>query len=609
MNEEIRIKPRKIRQLKKSGYLDKITPSIPKDEEILNIKLDITAIDRTMGYFFIPIIIVGILMIQIMIFNFSIWTAVIIVIGIIMTIYYLFAFTRGYRIKILVFTNKGMYLFDSRRSITGVEPVKYIDSKFINFLGWPIHSKKKKFYVNLGVDFPIKSSIDSLKFMYFLLHYYCNPKKQIKNRLENQSVVNVEEEFQKIINKSIYKISNERYLDVYKKNERHLIKYTSYEILTFVIMILLLLFVYNQFESTEEWYLIIIFDAFILLICITILIALPITVRDYKRSFNKISLLHDCNFEVCSDGIKATSNSKEVWFPFKDNLIIGKYEITEKVFISRYDVYDGVEFKKFNEKNRLYQVGPVEDYEYFYDIVMYHYLKWLDQNDLILKEDQIKDKFFSSDPFKGEIAEKIMLKEGIDVPNITDMSTIYIDSEQANFKYSKEIYKRHIPSDEKIYYVHQQETSPPFIKRRLLLSLVFAVIFGLLIVLLIVYLQSEFPNDIEGYILLIYPLIPIWITGRHIVRSSRIIKEIKNQEVIFTESKIIFKRKGWLYPLLYDNIRSVYKISEKRKKRYYKYLKFHAKNKSNVITLYGIGFDNPILTILNSKCTVKYSTV
>lgn len=255
----------------------------------------------------------------------------------------------------------------------------------------------------------------------------------------------------------------------------------------------------------------------------------------------------------------------------------------------------------------MYQVGPVEDYEYFYDIVMYHYLKWLHQNDLILKKEQIKKTFFSSDPFKGDIAEKVTLKE--DVPNISDMSTFYIDSEKAIFKYSKEIYNRYIPNDEKIYYIHQQETSPPFIRRRLFLSLVFAVILGLFVVLLLVYIQSEFPSDPESYSLLIFPLIPIWFTGLHIVRSVSIIKEIKNQEVIFTESKIIYKRDVWLYPLLYDNIRSVYKISKKRKKRYYKYLKFHAKNKANVITLYGIGFDNPILTILNSKCNVKYAAV
>ncbi|MHA1374894.1 MAG: hypothetical protein ACTSR7_11400 [Promethearchaeota archaeon] len=610
MNEENKIKPRKIKQLKKSGYLDKITPSIPKNEEILNIKLNIDASTRIIGYIFIPLIFLTILIMQTMFINFSIWTVVILVIGIIITIYYIVAFKKGYRIKILVFTNIGMYLFDNIVSRTVAEPVKYSDSEYINFVGWPIHSKKKKFYVNLSMYFKLKSNIDTLEFMYFLLNYYCNPKIQIKNRLKNQNEYDKEREFQKIIDKSKFKISNERSIEIHKKKEGLLIRYVCYEILTFFIMISLLLFVFSQFESTDEWYLIILIDAFILLICVMILIFLPITVKDFKKSFKRMNFLPDSNFEICSDGIKATSNSGDVWFPFEDKLIIGKYDSLEKTFgFFNPEIYDGIEFKRFNDKNRLFQVGPVENHEYFYDIVMYHYLNWINQNDLILKEEQIKEKFYLSDPFKGAIAEKVMLKEDIDVPNISDMPTFYIDSEKANFKYSKEIYNRYIPNDEKIYYIHQQETSPPFIKRRLLLSLVFAVKFGLLVVLLLVFIQSEFPSDIEGYILLIFPLYPVGIMGLHVVRSSRIIKEIKTQEVIFTESKIIFKRDAWLYPLLYDDISSVYKISEKRKKRYYKYLKFHAKNKSNVITLYGISFDSPILTILDSKCKVKYSIV
>ncbi|MHA1192500.1 MAG: hypothetical protein ACTSP9_09405 [Promethearchaeota archaeon] len=74
MNEENRINPRKIKQLKKTGYLDKITPSIPKNEEILNIELNIDASTRIIGYIFIPLIFLTILIMQTMFINFSIWT-------------------------------------------------------------------------------------------------------------------------------------------------------------------------------------------------------------------------------------------------------------------------------------------------------------------------------------------------------------------------------------------------------------------------------------------------------------------------------------------------------------------------------------------------------
>ncbi|MHA1671412.1 MAG: hypothetical protein ACTSV5_12660 [Promethearchaeota archaeon] len=543
-------------------------------------------------------------------FFISTWNFVVILVGAIFYIYYIFSFKKGYRIKILVFTNKAMYLFVDIDSHMVVEPVKYRDSEYINFVGWSIHSHKKKFYINLGIYFKLESNIDSLEFMYFLLNDYCNPKIQIKNRLKNQNVHDIEGEFQKIINKSTFKISNERLIDIYKKKGSHLIKYTIYEILTFFIMISLLLFIYNQFVSTDEWYMIIIMDAFILLIYVIILIALPIIVRDFKKSFTRMNFLLDSNFKMCSDGVKATSNSGDVWFPFEDKLIIGKYNSLEKaISFFNPEIYDGIEFKRFNDKNRLYQLDPLEEHEYFYDILMYHYLIWLNQNDLILKEEQIKERFFLSDPIKGVIADKVMLKEDTKVPNLSDISSFNFHSDKAIFKYPKVLYNRYISDDEKIYHIHQQKTIPTFVRTRFILSIIFIVMFGLLTLIIFVSIPNLFPDDPQAYSLLIFTLLPILLPGTHAVRSGCIIKVIKTREVIFSESKIIFKRDVWLYPLLYDDISSVYKISEKRKKRYYKYLKFHAKNKSNVITLYGISFDSPILTILNSKCKVKYSVV
>lgn len=608
MSEENKLKPRNIKQLKKSGYLDKVTPSIPKNEDILNIELNIDATTKIMFYFFIPIFIGMIEWIFIIIFNFTIWNFVTILVGTIFYIYYIFSFKRGYRIKILVFTNKAMYLFDSIDSRTVAKPKKYSDSEYVNFMGWPIHSKKKKFYVNLGIYFKLESNIDSLEFMYFLLNDHCNPKIQIKNRLKNQNVYDIEGEFQKIINKSTFKISNERSIDIYKKKGSHLIKYTSYEILTFFIMISLLLFVYNQFVSTDEWYLIIIMDAFILLICVIILIALPITVRDFKKSFTRMIFLPDSNFEICSDGVKATSNSGDVWFPFENNLIIGKYDSLEKTF-SLFDpgIYDGIEFKRFKEKNRLYQLGPIEDHEYFYDILMYHYLIWLNQNDFIMKEEEIKELFFLSDTIKGVIADKVMLKEDTNVPNLSDISSFNINSDKAIFKYPKVLYNRYISDDEKIYHIHQKKTIPTFVRTRFLLSIIFIVMFGLLTLITFVYIPNLFPDDPQAYSLLIFTLVPILLPGTHALRSRGIIKVIKTREVIFTESKIIFKQERWLYPILYEDIRFVYMISEKKKKRCYKYLKFHSKNSSNISTLYGIDLDSPILKILNSLCKVKYS--
>lgn len=607
MNEENKIKPRKIRQLKKSGYLDKIIPSIPKNEEILDIQLDIFMFPKIMGYFLIPIIICGSLVVGTFFNNYSLWnlwTFLTLIIGIICYIYYIFFFKKGYEIKILVFTDKLMYLFDNKKERN--KSVKYSDSKYINFVGSEIHSKKKNFYSNLGLNFRMKSNITSLKFMYYLLNYHCNPKIQIKNRLNNQNVHNAEQELQKILNKTLFKISNERYNDIYEKKRSLIVRFAIYEILTFVIMILLLLFVDIQIDPITGGYLNIMFDAFILLIGILCLIGFSGTFIDFKNSYNKMNFRPDSMFEVCSDGIKAATNSGDVWMPFEENLIIGEYNTIEKIFsLFSPKIYDGLEIKRFNEKHRLYQIGPVEDHEYFYDIVMFHYLKWLEKNNKILKKEQILQSLILSDPNKGDIAEKITLKEDIVVPNISDMSSFYIGSEKATFKYPKDSYTYYIPVDEKIYYIHQKKTIPTFVRVRLYLSLGFTIMFGLLVLLFFVYFQIEFPDTPEIYVLLIFAYFPISFTGRHLLRSIKIIKDFKDREVIFTESKIIFKREDWLYPLTYDAIKHVYKISENRKKRYYKYLRIYTKKQPNATTLYGISHDNPILTILNSKCEVK----
>jgi hypothetical protein len=115
-------------------------------------------------------------------------------------------------------------------------------------------------------------------------------------------------------------------------------------------------------------------------------------------------------------------------------------------------------------------------------------------------------------------------------------------------------------------------------------------------------LQNE-PTDI--LLLFILPLIPIFWIGYLFFKTILSLKKIKNTEAIFTESKIVFKRKNWIYPLSYDDINYVHKTFENSRKRYYKFLHFHSIKKAYLMTLHDIGFDNPMITILNAKCKVK----
>ena len=126
MNAENRLKPRKIRQAMRAGYLEKITPSIPKNEDILNIELKIEAFDRITGIIFIPVfsIIFYILVLGIensfnAPFTHFTWSSLTLVIGILLNIYYLLRCKKGYNIETIVFTNKGMYFIGETLNVHG----------------------------------------------------------------------------------------------------------------------------------------------------------------------------------------------------------------------------------------------------------------------------------------------------------------------------------------------------------------------------------------------------------------------------------------------------------------------------------------------------------
>ena len=594
----------------RAGYLEKITLSIPKNEDILNIELKIEAFGRILGIIFIPAFTIVFYILVLAIensfntpFTHFLWSSLTLVIGILFNIYYILRGKRGYDIQTIVFTNKRMYFFDNKMKVD--ESVKYSEVKNVFLNQFSPYEQSKKFLIHLEYFSQIKSTKDSLKFIYFLLNNYCNPKVQIKNTLKDKRIPNIEDEFQKIIQKSIFNISNERYTDIHKKKEGFLIKIISYMAITIVVIILIISFVNNSSSTSIEFAIVV--DVLVLIIGSLILFGIPTTGNYIYTSLKRITYLPNSNFEICTDGIKATSHSGDVWIPFEDDLIINPYDCTVKFFsFSENCIYDGIQFKKINEKDIKFQVGPAEDHEFFYLITLYHYLNWLNENELILNEEHVKEHYFLSDPFKKTIAEKIMSNEevieAIDVPAILDMPSFTIESEKAIFKYSKDLYKHYISDDEKIYYIHQQVAIPPTIRRKFIFQLIFSCILGLTSIVLFLSLQNE-PFDISH--VFIYPLVLIFFKGYSFFKTVILLKKIKNIEVVFTESKIIFKRKDWIFPLSYDNIQSVHKLYENSRKRYYKFLQFHSIKKAYLMTLYDIGFDNPMITILNAKCKVN----
>jgi len=610
LNAENRIKPRKIRQAMRAGYLEKITPSIPKNEDILNIELKIEAFERILGIIFIPVFIIMFYILVLEIennfnapFTHFTWSSLTLVIGILFNIYYILRGKRGYDIQTIVFTNKRMYSYN--KDLKMDESVKYSDVKNVFFDQYSSYEPKKKFSIHLEYFSQTKSTKDSLKFMYFLLYNYCNPKIQIKNTLKDKRIPNIEDEFQNIVQKSIFNISNERYFDIHKKKEGFLVNIIIYMAITIVVIFLIISFVHNELSTSIEFAILI--DVFVLIIGSLILYGIPYTGNQIYSSLKRINYLPNSNFEICPDGIKVMSPSGEALIPFEDELIISPYDCMLKMFtISDKNVYDGIQFSKFNVKEIKFQVGPIEDHEFFYLLTLYHYLNWLNENKLILNEEHVKEHYLLSDPFKKSIAEKIMSNEevieAIDVPAILDMPSFTIESEKAVFKYPKDLYKYYISDDEKIYYIHQQVAIPPTIRRKFSFQIFFISLLGLTSLLLFLGLQNE-PTDI--LLLFILPLIPIFWIGYLFFKTILFLKKIKNIEAIFTESKIIFKRKDWIFPLPYEDIQSVHKSYENSKKRYYKFLHFHSREKDYLMTLYDIGFDNPMITILNAKCKVK----
>lgn len=594
----------------RASYLEKITPSIPKNEDILNIELKIEAFGRILGIIFIPVFIIMFYILVLEIensftppFTHFTWSSLTLVIGILFNIYYILRVKRGYDIKTIVFTNKRMYSYD--KDLKMDESVKYSEVKNMIFNQVSPYEPSKKFSIHLEYFSQTKSTKDSLKFMNFLLYNYCNPKVQIKNTLKDKRIPNIEDEFQRVIQKSIFNISNERYFDIHKKKEGFLVNIIIYMAITIVVIFLVISFVHNELSTSIEFAILI--DVFVLTIGCLILYGIPYSGNQIYSSLKRINYLPNSNFEICPDGIKVMSPSGEALIPFEDELIISPYDCMLKMFaIFDKKIYDGIQFSKFNEKKIKFQVGPVEDHEFFYLLTLYHYLNWLNENKLILNEEHVKEHYLLSDPFKKSIAEKIVLNEkiteAIDVQPILDMPSFTIESEKAIFKYSKDLYKFYISDDEKIYYIHQQVAIPPTIRRKFSFQIFFICLLGLTSLLLLLVLQNEPPDILNVFII---PLLPIILIGSSFFKTILFLRKIKKIEAIFTESKIIFKRKDWIYPLSYDDINYVHKSFENSRKRYYKFLHFHSRKKDYLMTLHDIGFDNPMITILNAKCKVK----
>ena len=126
MSVEETLKPRVVRRLKRSGYLEKIKPAITKNEEILSIQFNIDSLNRIFGYISIPLIsLLPLIIYFLIVIDFTpllIGFALFAIIGGIIELYFIFVSKIGYTIKMLVFTNTGMYLFDNKQN---EESIKY----------------------------------------------------------------------------------------------------------------------------------------------------------------------------------------------------------------------------------------------------------------------------------------------------------------------------------------------------------------------------------------------------------------------------------------------------------------------------------------------------
>ncbi len=602
MNNPNTINPKYIRQLNRSGYLEKIKPSIPVEEEILDIHLNVFALNRIMGYVFIPIFTVLLSSLTVSLenefdmpyVNFT-WFSVVLIVSIIIYIYFIFFSKRGYEIKILAFTNKAIYLFDSvHKSVERQDYEKH--AKYISFYR---STYVKKFYIGLGLNFEIKLNKDSLKFIYFLLYNYCTPKAQIKNRLLNDKGTHDENDIIKIIQQSEFKISNEKNNDIYNKRKGLLNRGVTYEIITILVIIGIILF-FQFYQSDYGWWIVLI-DLFVIIIGGLIIYGIPQTSLELHKSLKKMTYIPNSVFKISDNGINAISQEREVWIPFEDELIIGTYDSIEKFFMSKC-IYDAIDLCKIDDKKNSRQIGPVEDHEHFDLIVLNHYLNWLHKNDLILKKEFVKTHYLNSDSFKELIIEKIRLKEPQSlIPESYNIPTFSINSEKLSFKYSREIYNRYMTNDEEIYQIFKQEGVPHSILKSGISEIMFLIILCLG-VLFLLFVPYSYPDII---VLIIIILVLGICVGLNFNNTMREYRRIMFLEAIFTEEKIIFRRKDWIYPLAYDDIKIVRRLDENIRKRYYKKIEFHSKKKGNVMTLYDIDYDNPILKILDSKCNVE----
>jgi hypothetical protein len=133
-----------------------------------------------------------------------------------------------------------MYIF---RNKSDDESRIYSDAKNLGFAWDLTYLKKNNFKISSDINFQGKSTIDLAKFIYFILAYYCNPKDQIKNRLKQKNVENLDEEYRNVIEHTQFKHSDTRYREIKRKKKILPLRVVTFSAITVMTMILILLFV------------------------------------------------------------------------------------------------------------------------------------------------------------------------------------------------------------------------------------------------------------------------------------------------------------------------------------------------------------------------------
>jgi hypothetical protein len=576
---------------KNADFLDKIKLKLKENEEVIDIFMRVSKDNSILKLgiaigiitFYFPVAFVlktaGIININ------SIWIIIISLIGVPFVLYFSINMSKYYQFNLIIFTNKGIYNSSEFIPYTKIHLFYLMGTKSLstNITGELMKLENFSKYLE------IKHYFESIIFN------FCPYDMQLKKLVGNEDEIEkLSQEKYKIsalrLNKALEKIPIVNYRTIFIE-----------AIITFFSIFIIILFLFN-YQSLA-----IIVTIFTILVSSSISIGIILTWKDLIKKLKLLDAIPESSVSIEDNGIYYKTSKGQIFIPFYEDTQIVPHDCLANLFSEK--IYDGIIiFRKSNLKSPNI-IGPITNYRIFYYEVMIAYYKWLQKNGHLIGIDELQKQFLFNDDFKMQILGKIRRVQIAKIGEITgevekQIETLLkprnLDEMEDELHITSEIYRHYLKENEKTLYVYHNKNSRKALYQNNFLYILTALnILALSLIIFWIFLKNTI-FSIINLIFGIFALILLIYCGLEALEIVPFYLKLKSTEILFTDIKMIVRRKKIIKTLPYKSILNLKKIQTNKNKKYFGQILFYLREKNGKLSrirLYYVDFNDPVLKI------------